>query len=171
MLTKFKDFIWLIIGGVGLIILVYVACEYAGNKQYKPDNSKFIFETSIRYVDKPIYITKIKAKIDTVYEPLFNGIDTVYVPITYAKADTLIKQDSSSIKITYYYPPKNYFNLDLNIKEKVITHEITKTLPYDPSFWDRFNVVIYGGFGYDFLQRVPTVSVGLGIGINIKKIF
>lgn len=173
LLTKFKDFIWLVIGSLILLTAVFFVAKYFGSKQYKSDNSKFIFETSIRYVDKPIKIPKIKAKTDTVWVVQFlgNSNDSAYVPIQIAYADTLLKQDSSSVKITYYYPPKNYFDLNLNIKEKIITHEITKILPYEPKFWDRFNVVIYGGFGYDFLQRVPTVSVGLGLGIDIKKIF
>lgn len=170
-ILKLNDFVKLIILGIILIIGVYFGSKYFGSKQYKPDNSKYVLDVSVRYVDKPIYITKIKAKIDTVFEPIYNGIDTVFVPIAYAKADTLLKQDSSSIKVTYYYPPRNYFDLDLNIKEKIITHEITRTLPYEPTFWDRFNIVIYGGVGYDFIQRLPSISVGIGLGINIKKLF
>lgn len=171
LLTRFKDFVWLLIGGVGLIVIVYFGAKILGAKQYEPDNSKYIFETSIKFVDKPIYITKIKARIDTLYEPKFINGDTVYVAYQTAVADTILKSDSSKIGITYYFPPKNYFNIDAHIKEKIITHEITKELPYDPSFWDRFNVVIYGGIGYDFIERRPSISIGVGFGIDIKKIF
>ena len=166
-----KSFLCLIGCGIGLIIIVYVVSKYFGSKQYKPDTSKYILETSVRYVDKPIYITKVKAKVDTIYEVSFINGDTVYLPQVYAKADTLIKKDSSSVKVTYWFPPKNYFDLDINIKEKIITNEIFKIMPYEPSFWDRFNIVIYGGVGYDFFTQKPTMSVGVGLGIDIKRIF
>lgn len=173
MINKFKDFIWLVIGGIVLLVAVFFVAKFIGSKQYKPDNSKFIFETSVRYVDKPIYITKIKAMIDTVYEVQFLGIsdDSAYVPIQIAYADTLLKQDSSSVKITYYYPPKNYFALELNIKEKIITHEITKILPYEPKFADRFNYGLYLGCGYDFINKQPIISFGVAITFDIGRVF
>lgn len=171
MVIRLNEYGKLLLIGIVLITATYFAANYFGSRQYKADNSKYILETSVRFVDKPIYITKIKAKIDTVYEPTFINGDTVYVPYTVAKADTVIQKDSSSVKITYYYPPKNYFDINLNIKEKIITNEILKVQPYEPKFWDRFNIVVYCGAGYDFIERRPSLSVGVGIGFSIKKLF
>lgn len=166
----------LILIGGGLILGVFVYAKYIGSNKYKPAipvGSKVDYVIYTKYVDKPIYITKIKAKIDTVYEVLFqgNGGDSTLIPNQVAKADTTLLADSSRIGITYYFPPRNYFDVRANIKEKIITRELTIEKPYEPSFLDRFNVVIYGGFGYDFFQKIPTVSVGLGLGFDIKKIF
>lgn len=63
-------------------------------------------------VPKKIYITKIKADIDTVF------IDSTTVMV--AKADTIINQDSSRLKVSYYFPPANYFDIQYDLKEKII---------------------------------------------------
>jgi len=105
----------------------------------------------------------VKRNVDTTHYEL-------YIPQV-AYADTLLKQDSSSVKITYYYPPRNYFDLDLNIKEKVITHEITKILPYEPKFFDRFNYGFYLGCGYDFINKQPVISFGVAITLDIGRVF
>lgn len=166
----------LILLGAGLILGVFIYAKYMGLNKYKPEipvGSKIDYVIHTEYKDRPIYITKIKAKIDTVYEVQFLGDsgDSAYVPIQVAKADTLLLTDSSRIGITYYYPPRNYFDVKANIKEKIITKELTIEKPYDLSFWDRFNIVVYGGLSYDLIERRPSLSVGVGIGFNIKLLF
>lgn len=66
-------------------------------------------------VPKIIYVQKLHAKIDTVF------IDSVKVLV--AHADTTIQKDSSKIKVSYYFPPQNYFEIMLDLKEKII-HEL-----------------------------------------------
>jgi hypothetical protein len=173
MINKFKDFVWLLIGGIGLIILVFVCAKYIGAKQYKPEipvGSKKEYVIYTQYKDRPIYITKLRAVKDTVYKDVIFANDSSHYQII-ARADTLIYEDSSEIYVAYHFPPANYFAIQANLKEKIITKELTITKPYDPSFWDRWNVVIYGGIGYDFIERRPSLSVGVGFGIDIKKIF
>lgn len=170
--NNFKAIALFILLGAGLILGVYVASKYAGSRQYKPAipaGSKIDYVIYTKYVDKPIYITKLEAKLDTIYVDAIN--DTTNDAVIVAEADTLLLADSSRIGITYYFPPRNYFDVKANIKERVITKELTIEKPYEPSFFDRFNVVIYGGLGYDFLQKIPTLSVGLGLGFDIKKVF
>lgn len=72
---------------------------------------------TIQTVDT-VTITKTK-----VIERLLAVIDTVFIEqdtVIYAKADTLLIQDSSKIEVSYYFPPKNYFDINYNIKEKII---------------------------------------------------
>jgi hypothetical protein len=170
-MSNLKNFVWFAIGSIGLILIVFVSTKYIGSKQYKPaipPGSKTEYVIHTEYKDRPIYISRINATIDTIYQTVY---DSSHTSTIVAKADTTITEDSTQIKISYYFPPQNYFQIDANIKEKIITKELTITKPYEPKFFDRFNVVIYGGFGYDFLQKVPAASIGLGFGINIKKLF
>lgn len=157
------------------LAVVIAGSHFAGKayyyNKYKPaikEGSKVEYAIYTEYKDRPVYLTKIIAKTDTVH-----WVDSVYYekPITVAIADTLIKKDSSSIKIKYYYPPLNYFSIDMNIREKIITQKLTVTQPYEPSFFDRFNLVLFGGVGYDIIEKQPTISIGIGIGINLNKIF
>jgi len=66
-------------------------------------------------VPKIIYVQKLHAKIDTVF------IDSSKVLV--AHADTTIQKDSSKVKVSYYFPPQNYFEIMLDLKEKII-HEL-----------------------------------------------
>lgn len=66
-------------------------------------------------VPKIIYVQKLHAKIDTVF------IDSSKVIVAYA--DTTIQKDSSRIEVSYYFPPQNYFEIILDLKEKII-HEL-----------------------------------------------
>lgn len=95
-----------------------------------------------------------------------------------AQVNTKFEDDLVSFNAEYVSPipihPNGFFafnNIKIKRQNTITTgiDEITK--PYDPSFWDRFNVVIYGGVGYDFIERRPSISVGFGFGIDIKKIF
>lgn len=85
--------------------------------------------------------------------------------------------DSLSIKFEYISPiplhPNGYFRSNIShiSYTKTKFQETRIVTPREKSFFDRFNTVIYTGVGYDFVQKIPTVSVGIGIGINIKSLF
>ncbi len=64
------------------------------------------------FINKPVYITKWKARIDTVV------IENEKVLV--AKADTIMQQDSSKVKVSYYFPPKNFFEIAMDMKERII---------------------------------------------------
>lgn len=91
----------------------------------------FIGKGKVKPTDPPQADTvTVFVKADTAYKDrnffatLPGKIDTVYLPDStmqvIASADTLIKKDSSSIKIKYYYPPFNFFEVDANLKERII---------------------------------------------------
>jgi hypothetical protein len=83
-------------------------------------------------VPKTIFITKWKARIDTIKVGPDSGI-------VVARADTLIKKDSSTVKVSYYYPPKNIFEIIWDIKERIIKQfqiiTETKTITYEKSWY------------------------------------
>lgn len=93
-------------------------------------------------IPKYIYITKLQAQIDTFF------IDSSKV--TFAHADTTIQKDSSKIKVSYYFPPKNFFEIALDLKERII-HELktiteTKTItleqPWYKDMWFYSNILL-----------------------------
>jgi hypothetical protein len=127
--------------------------------------------TVVKTVDRPIYITKLKAKLDTIR---FTDTLTRYNNDEFfvkAGADTIIGLDSSTIRVMYFFPPDNYFDIVANIKEKVITKTITNEIEKPTTFWDRFNWTIYAGQGYDIIHKDYSISIGVGIGFNLGKIF
>jgi hypothetical protein len=89
------------------------------------------------FVKKPVYVTKWKAEIDTVI------VDNEKVLV--AKADTTIQSDSSKIKVSYYFPPKNFFEIALDLKERII-HDLktiteVKTVTMEQPFYK--NIFVY----------------------------
>ena len=89
------------------------------------------------FVNKPVYMTKWKARIDTV------SIDNQNVQV--AEADTVLQQDSSRIKVKYYFPPKNFFEFAAELKERII-HDVktvteTKTITIEQPFYK--NIFVY----------------------------
>ena len=95
-----------------------------------------------------------------------------------AEANTSFEDSTVAFKVDYVSPipihPDGYFVIrDVKAKEKHITITSTNevTLPYNPSFWDRFAVFVGGGAGWDFFQKQPTVNAGVYVGFELKKIF
>ncbi len=70
-------------------------------------------------IPKYIYVTKLQARIDTIF------VDSSKVLV--ARADTALQKDSSKIKVSYYFPPKNLFEIALEIKERIIREFQTVT--------------------------------------------
>jgi len=95
-------------------------------------------------IPKTIYITKLLAKIDTVF------VDSSKVFV--AKADTTLQKDSSKVNVSYFFPPLNYFEVKFDIKEKIIrelqtiteTKTVTVELPFykQITFWTTIGAML-----------------------------
>jgi hypothetical protein len=111
---------------LGLAILIILGL--ASKMIFFPTDPKEIVDTVVQRdtltrvdtvrIPKTVYVTKLQAKLDTIY--VNNN------PVQVAKADTILQKDSSKIKISYYFPPLNYFEAKFDIKEKII--ETLKTI-------------------------------------------
>lgn len=121
---------------------------------------------TVQYIQKPVYVTTLKAKLDTLILESVKS-DTVYkeVIIT-ASADTLLVKDSSYIKVKYHFPPANYFDIDAQIKERQTTLTITKEKP--ETFWDRFGYGLQAGFGTGLINKNFDIYFGIGVHFRIK---
>lgn len=137
---------------LGLTILIVIGL--AVKMIFYPPEQKTIVETVIKRdtlirvdtirVPKTIYVTKLQAKIDTI----FVNNNSVLV----AKADTTLQRDSSKVDISYFFPPLNYFEAKFDIKEKiietlkVITETVTITVEkpiYEQwTFWSTIAAVL-----------------------------
>ena len=137
-------------------------------------------ELKIVKVQKPVSISQLdsiynKAKQwaiantphDTVNKPVF-GLFTVSHDTSFVNADSTVRlqaHNEVSSMLPFYKPLFND-RYDITSKPKTII-----TNNYNPSFWDRFNWVLFGGVGYDIFRRTPNISIGLGIGVNFKQLF
>jgi hypothetical protein len=101
---------------------------------YRPDT--VLVKADTVYRNKILFI-KQAAKIDTITITRDNGDS---MSILKATADTLIIKDSSRIKIKYYFPPANYFMIEIDLKERAITifKEIYNTVKTDAPWYDHF---------------------------------
>jgi len=161
-----KNIYWLI-GGIVLTVLVWNFI--IDRRQETKVVSKTDTLTVIKTVNKPIEIIKWKAKLDTIKVPeIINIHDTIWTSQIVASADTLLTKDSSSVKVKYFFPPANYFDIDLKIKEKITVNTITKEVIKPESFLDRFGYSIQGGFGYGLINKTFDVYVGVGVHFRIK---
>lgn len=109
-----------------IIILLYIANSVTQSCSQNQSGSVIISQTIDTVYTKPD--TTIITRVDTVHK-LIADLDTVYIDSTEvitAAADTTFVEDSSSVSVKYYFPPLNYFDINLDIKSKVI--EKTKTI-------------------------------------------
>ena len=138
---------------------------------------------------KPQIITNTltKTKVDTIAVPKYyavekikSKIDTIFInnePQLIASADTIIKQNSDTIKVKYFFPPANYFNVNLSLKDKIIYHtdsifvNTEKIIPAKTSWLDNFNFSIQAGFGQGLITKQFDFYYGIGISYDLKKIF
>lgn len=158
------------IGILFVISLVSNIFQYSNKPQpiVKVDTVK---ATAIDTVVKKEYITinKIRAKIDTVY------VNNQLVQV--AVADTVINKDSNYVKVKYYFPPVNKFDVKLALHNKTIyrTDSIfiykNITLQASKSFWDNFNYSLNIGFGEGLINKQFDVYYGIGISYNLKSLF
>lgn len=91
-----------------------------------------------------ITINRLIAQLDTVY------IDDTTKVIS-ASADTTFQKDSSKISVKYFFPPLNYFDIALDLKEKIITKtktitevkEFEKPIPFYKDNWFYSSIVLF----------------------------
>ena len=108
-----------------------------------------------------LYLTQIK-----LVERLKAKLDTIYInsaPVTVAVADTVLKEDSSTIAVKYYFPPLNYFNIAADIKQKIIYKTITNDITKVEYVRERLGYGIYAGTGYDVVNKDFGIQIGLGV--------
>lgn len=136
---------------IGLVILIIIVL--AVKMIFFPDQVRvvdtIIQRDTVTHVDtvrvpKTIYVTKLQAKIDTVFVN-----DN---PMQVAKADTTLQKDSSKVNVSYYFPPLNYFEVMFDIKEKIIeklktiteTKTVTVELPFykQITFWTTIGAML-----------------------------
>ena len=125
--------------GLAILIIIGLAVKtiFFPSKETVHVTDTVIKRDTVTHVDtikvpKTIFVSKWKARIDTVKV----GPDSGCIV---AKADTIIQKDSSKIKVSYYFPPKNTFEIILDIKERIIKQfqsiTETKTLTYEKPFY------------------------------------
>ena len=159
MVKWYHLFYALILGS--MIVGVFKMC---GDSRYnKPTlisaDTSYVIHTEVK--DRPVYITKIKARIDTV---IINN-----VPQEVASADTTLTKDSSTVRVKYYFPPANYFSIDMNLKDKFIYKTVTVKEVYEApkTFWDRFHFGIQAGVGLGTINKTFDLYVGYGISFEL----
>jgi hypothetical protein len=123
-----------------IVLLGVIAATYFITKStIKPqEKTKFIkidtvtIKADTIYKDRP-YAVMISGKVDTI---VIN--DTVKSIV--ARADTIISKDSSYIRVAYYFPPENRFDVEMNLKEKIvtITRDMKEYVPVDRPWYDRY---------------------------------
>lgn len=113
---------------------------------------------------KVIFWKEAPAQIDSFY-----STDTLYknIPLKFAYSDTLIAKDSSQIKVTYYFPPLNKFNVWADIKEKITYLPEIVEIVKPGTFWDRFGVSLQAGAGYGWLNKKVDIYTGVGFHFRI----
>lgn len=108
-------------------------------------------------------IDTVYSKPDTVFLPdtviipeLHAVLDTVYLEdsteVISAAADTTLIKDSSRISVKYFFPPLNFFDIQLDIRERTITKvktiteykEVSRPEPFykDEWFWSSAVLII-----------------------------
>ena len=140
----------------------------------------FILGSVTTYFVKPSEVVErtdsvmvTSTKIDTMYftqiklvERLKAKLDTIFIdrhPAIVAVADTILKEDSSTIAVKYYFPPLNYFNIAADIKQKTIYKTITNDITKIEYVRERFGYGIYAGTGYDVVNKNFGIQIGLGV--------
>ena len=126
-----------------------------------------VYHTDTTYVTKYITVTNVKSKIDTV---IINGQQQLI-----AQSDTTIMQDSNIVKVSYYFPPANYFDIGLHLHNTIIKEydttyiTTTNTITAKKSFWSGFNYSLQIGGGIGIINKQPDIYYGIGISVIILK--
>lgn len=111
---KIKDLIYI---SFIIVVGIFAYLEFTKDPVVEIKETKTVDTVRVvdtLFVDRKIEVLKWKAKIDTLYR------DSSQLPQLVASADTLIQKDSAQIKVKYFFPPVNKFDLDINIKEKIV---------------------------------------------------
>jgi len=119
-----KNIIKYLVIAIPLVLIAYFVSNSIGKSggtivKHVTDTVTVVKTDTVTVVKNNV-ITKWKAKLDTVY------VDSMEV--VKASADTVLTQDSSSVKVSYLFPPLNYFDVEFDLREKTIYEEITTTI-------------------------------------------
>ncbi len=155
---------------LGLFVLGVVGSYYAGYR-YGKNKQQVIYKEIIKEVKQIDTLKVIERiirsypKIDTL-RVIIRDRDTIYLdkPQLVAKADTSVtllnEKDTLDLRINYYFPPINQFQLDINYKKYISTSKQRWT--------DNFGVMFGWSAGYDPIARRIFQGPSLTIGIKIK---
>lgn len=155
---------------VGIVIILIIGVTYyAGFKHGSSkvevkylEKEKLVHDTLIT---KETFLKQLPTKLDTVILT-----DTLYKdkPIIVAHSDTLVTVDSSKIKVDYFFPPVNKFNVWADIKQRIIYRVETREIERPETFWSRFGISVQSGFGYNWLHKDMAFYTGIGIHYKIN---
>ena len=114
---------YIVVSLIALLIVWKVADAISGGIKNEGETVNRTIDTVYAKPDTlikkdTVFISKVEATIDTVF------VDSNKVAV--AIADTTIEKDSAKLNLKYYFPPLNYFDVEvLDIKERIITQTIT----------------------------------------------
>lgn len=150
-------------------ILVVSATYYVGYRHGKSI-------VTVKYLEKEKLVHDTTIVTNTLFKRLPARIDTVATtdiltddkPLVVAHSDTVYTKDSSTIKVDYYFPPINKFDIMANIKNKIIYRVETREIEKPETFWDRFGSSIQIGIGYGWLKKNVDIYSGIGFHFRIN---
>lgn len=174
-MDKFKKYILPI-----LVLIIVVVCSVLVTKscsKHKVEERVVTITDTITCVEfDTVFLKEVKVErlktTDTLYlfrDSLFEIVDsvTVEVPISTYKFDEIFENDSVKLKIgiecSGYDVMLDRFNYDLQYKYKTV--QLQK-----PKHRVGFFVGVTVGFGAEPAGRVvPSIGIGCGVGISLKK--
>jgi hypothetical protein len=114
-----------------------------------------VLKTDTLVIRDTIVVTKVKAHLDTVFIAKYDTL------VQKASVDTTLTRDSVNVKVSYYFPPLNSFDIAVkNLKkfetriktvEKLKTVTIEKEPPFYKNNWFLVSVI-------EFLLIVLTIK-------------
>ena len=150
-----KEFLYVLL--IGFILGSALTYFVKPNEMIERIDSVVVTTTTI----DTLYLTQIK-----LVERLKAKLDTIFIdrhPAIVAVADTVLKEDSSTIAVKYYFPPLNYFNIVADIKQKTIYKTITNDITKVEYVRERFGYGVFTGAGYDVVNKNFGIQIGLGV--------
>lgn len=147
--------------GLAILIIIGLGIKLI----FFPDQIRVVDTVTVRdtttvhdttYVPRNINISKLKAKLSKEIKDsliiYFNHLGKDSSETLVAYADTTIHKDSSKIKVSYHFPPENFFEIVLDIKDKIVkeiqtiteTKTITVELPFykQITFWTTIGAML-----------------------------
>jgi len=152
---------------IAIIAGVYFTGYYSGKAK-----------TEVKYLEKEKLIHDTTITKETIFKNLPGKISYVFITDTLiqkepikvqvAQTDTLVTKDSSTIKVSYYFPPVNKFDVVAKIRERQ-THIVElREVERPETFWDRFGSSIQVGLGYGWFNKNIDVYTGIGFYFKIN---
>lgn len=124
---------------------IFKSCNQSSNHSIIHSIDTVFSQPDTVFQSDTVFIPKLKAVLDTVYMA-----DSTSVPV--ASADTTFQKDSSRISVKYFFPPLNFFDIQLDIRERTISKvktiteykEVSRPEPFyrDEWFWSSAVLII-----------------------------